>query len=244
MATTKHTRRKYTNIRINQRKWQKPSRMKIGCDALLWSALRRCARCTRCTRCTVCACIFHHWAYAMCFDDPTARPILDCIYHQFGQTIYNGHDGEFFAQQRPLTATKSPCRDIKVQTYKMCATFYSTSFSFGLLLTVPIQDICGLRLKKLIDWVASLAHTPAIEIAGDAQTSKSNNKKKKIRRKDERGEKKNMSENGICWYEKHRILSICLWCGIHMIQMSANMVHAPISHTHTHNGNTSGYNTW
>lgn len=175
MATTKHTRRKYTNIRINQRKWQKPSRMKIGCDALLWSALRRCARCTRCT---VCACIFHHWAYAMCFDDPTARPILDCIYHQFGQTIYNGHDGEFFAQQRPLTATKSPCRDIKVQTYKMCATFYSSSFSFGLLLTMPIQDICDLRLKKLIDWVASLAHTPAIEIAGDAQTSKSNNKKK------------------------------------------------------------------
>lgn len=174
MATTKHTRRKYTNIRINQRKWQKPSRMKIGCDALLWSALSRCARCT------VCACIFHYWAYAMCFDDPTARPILDCIYHQFGPTIYNGHDGEFFAQQRPLTATKSPCscRDIEVQTYKMCATFYSSSFSFGLLLTVPIQDICGLRLKKLIDWVASLAHTPAIEIAGDAQTSKSNNKKK------------------------------------------------------------------
>lgn len=69
--------RKYTNIRINQRKWQKPSRMKIGCDALLWSALSRCARCT------VYACIFHYWAYAMCFDDPTARPISDCIYHQF-----------------------------------------------------------------------------------------------------------------------------------------------------------------
>lgn len=49
--------RKYTNIRINQRKWQKPSRMKIGCDALVWSAL------SRCTRCTVYACIFHYWAY-------------------------------------------------------------------------------------------------------------------------------------------------------------------------------------
>lgn len=128
---------------------------------------------------SVCACIFHHWAYAMCFDDPTARPILDCIYHQFGPKIYIMGTMMNFRTATSLTATKRPCscRDIKVQTYKMCATFYSSSFSFGLLLTIPIQDICGLRLKKLIDWVASLAHTPAIEIAGDAQTSKSNTQK-------------------------------------------------------------------